>query len=63
LRAASLVEEGHREVPEIKQPSVNVAALLELLKNPLRRLFRKATLPGAPDDHSDDGHVYLLAGG
>src|SRR5690349_20242896 len=58
-----LVEEGHWKVPEIEQPRVDAAAILESLKNPLRRFFGKATLAGAPYDHRNDGHVSLLSGG
>jgi hypothetical protein len=60
---ARLVEEGHWKVPEIEQPRVEATAILEVLKNPLRRLFRKATLAGAPDDRRNNRHVLLLAGG
>jgi hypothetical protein len=33
------------------------------LKNPPRRLLRKATLAGAPDDHRDKGHVLPIMQG
>jgi hypothetical protein len=54
-----LVEEGHWKVPEIEQLRVDVTAILVLLKNPLRRLFGKAPLAGAPDDHGNGGHGSL----
>ena len=57
-----LIEEGHWKVPEIEQARVNSVAILEMLKNPERRLFRKATLTDASDDNGNYGHV-LLPGG
>jgi hypothetical protein len=50
------------ENPKIEQSRFDSIALLEVLENPMRRLFRKAPLAGAPDDHRNDGHVLLLAG-
>jgi hypothetical protein len=38
------------EVAKVEQPRVNIAALLELLENPPRWLFRKSTLAGTSDD-------------
>jgi hypothetical protein len=46
-----LIEEGHREVAEIEEPTFNPLALLQLVKNPLRRLFGKPALPCAADDY------------
>jgi hypothetical protein len=51
-------KKGHGKVPKIEQPRVNADVLLELLKNPLRRLFRKASLAGTPDYHGNNGHVF-----
>jgi hypothetical protein len=48
------------ESPKIQQPRVDSVALLELLKNPLRRFFRKPTLPGAADDYRNADYVLVL---
>jgi hypothetical protein len=45
--------------PEIEQPRVDATAFLEVLKDPLRRLFGEATLTHAPDDHRNDGHAAI----
>jgi hypothetical protein len=54
-----LVEEGHWKVPEIQQSRVDAAAIVESLKNPLRRFFGKPPLAGTPDDDGNDGHGSL----
>jgi hypothetical protein len=51
-----LVKEGHWKVAKVEQSRVNVAALLELLENPLRWLFRKSTLAGS-DDYRNYVHL------
>src|ERR1700724_1196410 len=50
-RGRGLIEERHREVPEIEKPAFNPFSLMQLLKNPLRRLFGKPALTCAADDH------------
>src|SRR4249920_973191 len=50
-RRHGLVEEGHREIAEIEKLRFNPLSLMKLLKNPLRRFFRKPALTGAADDH------------
>jgi len=52
-----LVKEGHWKVAKVEQSRVNVAALLELLENPLRWLFRKSTLAGTSDDYRNYVHL------
>jgi hypothetical protein len=46
-----LVEERHWEVAEIEKLRFNPLSLMKLLKNPLRRFFRKPALTCAADDH------------
>src|SRR5258706_1806392 len=58
-----LVEEGHWKVPEIDQPRVDAAAILESLKNPLRRFFGKTTLAGGAPEQPKNGHVFLPSRG
>jgi hypothetical protein len=41
------------------EPRFDATAILELLKNPLRWLFRKASLAGAPDDYGNNSHGSL----
>jgi hypothetical protein len=53
-----LVKEGHRTVAKVEQPRFDVTALLEVLENPPRWFFRKATLSGTPDDHRDYSHLF-----
>ncbi len=57
-RRRGLIEEGHREVSEIEKPAFNPVSLMQLLKNPLRRLFGKPTLACAANDYGD-GHIVL----
>jgi hypothetical protein len=53
-----LIEERHRKVAKIEKPSVDTIALLQVLKNPLRWLFRETTLAGASDYYGNDGHAF-----
>jgi hypothetical protein len=46
-----LIEEGHWEVSEIEKLRFDPFSLLQLLKDPLRRLFGKPALTCAADDH------------
>jgi hypothetical protein len=46
-----LIEERHWEVSEIEKLAFNPFSLMHLLKNPLRRLFRKPALTCAANDH------------
>src|SRR5579872_3613808 len=46
-----LIEERHWEVAEIEKLRFNPLPLLKLLKNPLRRFFRKPVRTCAADDH------------
>src|SRR6266481_3521498 len=50
-RRHGLVKEGHRKVPQVEQPCFDSVALLEVLKNPLRGLFRKPALARAAYDY------------
>jgi hypothetical protein len=50
-RGHGLIEERHREVSEIEKPAFNRFSFVQLLKNPLRRLFGKPALTCAADDH------------
>jgi hypothetical protein len=50
-RRHGLVEEGHWEVAKIEKLRFNPLSLLKLLKNRLRRFFRKPALACAADDH------------
>ena len=43
-RGRGLIEERHREVAEIEKLGFNPLSLIKLLKNPLRRFFRKPAL-------------------
>src|SRR5260370_606818 len=52
-----LMEEGHRKVAQIEKPSVDTLALLQVLQNPLRGLFRETALAGASDNDGNYGHV------
>src|SRR4029077_17411143 len=40
---------------------VNAIALLQVLQNPLRGLFRETALAGASNNDGNDGHVLILA--
>src|SRR4029077_2689064 len=59
-RRDGLIEERHRKVAKIEQPRVDSGALLEMLKNPLCRLFRKPALTRAADDYGNSDHVVFL---
>src|SRR5439155_15376220 len=59
-RRDSLVKERHRKVAKVEQPGFDSVALLEALKNPLRRLFRKPALTRTADDYRNNGHVLVL---
>src|SRR5258708_695897 len=59
-RRQSLIEEGHRKVAKVEQPRFDSVAFLEMLKNPLRRLFRKPALTSASNDYRNGGHVFVL---
>jgi len=50
-RGRRLIEERHREFPEIEKPAFNPLSLVKLMKNPLRRLFGKPALTWAANDH------------
>jgi len=50
-RGRGLIEEGHWEVSEIEKLRFDPFSLLQLLKDPLRRLFGKPALTCAADDH------------
>src|ERR1700680_3618664 len=58
-RGHGLIEERHREVSEIEKPAFNPFSLMQLLKNPLRRLFGKPALTCAADDHRNGHDVSL----
>src|SRR5216683_6998638 len=55
-----LVKERHRKVAKVEQPCFDSVALLEVLKNPLCRLFRKPALARAAYDYSDSRHIFFL---
>jgi len=57
-RCRRLVEERHREVAKIEKPSVDTVALLQVLQNPLRGLFRETSLAGTSNNDGNDGHVF-----
>src|SRR6266851_2740386 len=59
-RRHGLVKEGHRKVAKIEQPCFDSVALLEVLKNPLRGLFRKPALARAAYDYGDSRHIFFL---
>src|SRR5258706_15353436 len=59
-RRHGLVKEGHRKVAQVEQPCFDSVALLEVLKNPLRGLFRKPALACAAYDHGDSRHIFFL---
>jgi hypothetical protein len=52
-RRHGLIEERHWEVSKIEKPSFNPFSLMQLLKNPLRRLFGKPALARAADDYGN----------
>src|SRR5207302_4826459 len=53
-----LIEEWHRKVAKIEKPSVDALALLQVLQNPLRGLFRETALANASDNDGNDGHAF-----
>src|SRR5258705_11183853 len=53
-----LIEERHRELSEVEEPSFNTFSLMQLLKNPLSQLFRKPALACAADDYGNC-HIVL----
>src|SRR3989442_5517791 len=57
-RGRGLIEERHREVSEIEKPAFNPFSLMQLLKNPLRRLFGEPALTCAADDYGNY-HIVL----
>jgi len=46
-RRQRLIKEGHRKVPKVEQSRFDSVALLEVLKNPLRRLLGEPALTRA----------------
>src|SRR5258706_16068012 len=58
-RRRRLIEERHREVAKIEKPGVDAAALLQMLQNPVRGLFREAALTRASNDNGNDGHAFF----
>src|ERR1700689_5530832 len=58
-RRHGLVKEGHRKVAQVEQPCFDSVALLEVLKNPVRGLFRKPGVARAAYDYRDSGHIFL----
>src|ERR1700682_5201141 len=59
-RRHGLVKEGHRKAAKVEQPCFDSVVLLEVLKNPLRGLFRKPALARAAYDYRDSRHVLFL---
>jgi hypothetical protein len=59
-RGRGLIEERHREVAEIEKLRFNPFSLMQLLKNPLRRLFGKPALACTADDYGNCHIVFLL---
>jgi hypothetical protein len=49
-RCQGLIEEWHRMVRQIEQPCLYTDAFTHVLKNPTRRLFRKAALARAANN-------------
>src|SRR6202790_4877035 len=56
-RRCWLIEERHRKVAKIEKPRVDTLALLQVLQNPLRGLFRETALAGASNNDGNDGHA------
>jgi len=52
--------EAAGRVAKVEQPRFDSAALLEVLKNPLRRLFGKPALTRAADDYRNSDHAFVL---
>src|SRR6202040_3931875 len=57
-RRCWLIEERHRKVAKIEKPRLESLALLQVLQNPFRGLFRETALAGASDDDGNDGHAF-----
>src|SRR5713226_5607762 len=55
-----LVKEGHWKVAKVEQTCFDSVALLEVLKNPLCRLFRKPALTRKRHDYRDSRHIFFL---
>src|SRR6266581_2524481 len=53
-----LIEERHRKVAQIEKPSIDTLALLQVLQDPLRGLFRESALAGASNNDGNDGHAF-----
>src|ERR1700752_510174 len=53
-RRYRLIEERHRVVAQIEQPRVDAIALLQVLKNPVRGLFRETALARASNNDGND---------
>src|SRR6266850_1609986 len=58
-RRCYLIEERHRKIAKIEKPRVDPFALLQMLQDPLRGLFREAALAGASNNNGNDGHVFI----
>src|SRR6266850_2254993 len=58
-RRCHLIEERHRKIAKIEKPRVDPFALLQMLQDPLRGLFREAALAGASNNNGNDGHVFI----
>src|SRR6202043_481190 len=53
-----MIEERPRKVAQIEQPRVDAIALLQVLQNPFRGLFRETALASASDNDGNDGHAF-----
>src|SRR4029077_7143396 len=61
-RRCWLIEERHGKVAKIEKPSVDTLALLQVLQNPLSRLFRETALAGASNNYGNNGHAFAPCG-
>src|SRR5258706_6081761 len=52
-----LIEERHRKFAQIEKPSVDTRALLQVMKNPVRRLLRETALAGTSNNDGNDVHA------
>src|ERR1700730_7324101 len=57
-----LIEERHRKLSKIEQPSVDAIALLQVLQNPLRGLFRETAVACASNNDGNHGHASIPCG-
>jgi hypothetical protein len=57
-RRRRLIEERHRKIAKIEKSSVDTLAILKVLQNPLRGLFRETALPSASNNHGNNGHDF-----